>query len=225
MGEQRPVRTVRLPAGATDDRITRRRWDEFQRNRRLAGDRGSWTDGGHWMGGGPEPNAFDKLEYETRHSLQLTWPTDDCVQKFRDQSAEIAERMGYGVGVLAALLTRGRSWRTGLGAGLIGSWLLNQTGGIRVHRGWTYEVTSTVGVALHAHPWSRHADGMTVSRVETLRDHENRLIDRKEFTGSRAFGGLSDQMLFEVFHTISGTRSGGRTRISCPDASVLIMGN
>ncbi|MEM9765334.1 MAG: hypothetical protein AAF968_23020 [Pseudomonadota bacterium] len=225
MGDPRAVRTVRLPASTANETITRQRWNEFQRNRRLAGDRGNWTDGGYWMGGGPEPNAFDTLECQSTHTLALTWPSDDCVQKFRDQSAEIAQRMGYGVAILAALLTRKKTWGQGLGAGLAASWILNQTGGIRVHRGWTYEVASSVALALHAHPWSRHADGMTITKTEMLRDHENCLVDRRETSGNRSFEGLSDQMLFELFVSISGTRSGGRTTISCPDASVLIMGN
>ncbi|MEM7497547.1 MAG: hypothetical protein AAF371_06100 [Pseudomonadota bacterium] len=225
MGEPRVARIVRLPAGKAADTITRERWNEFKRNRRQAGNRGNWSDGGHWIGSGPEPNAFDSLEASSAHTLALSWPTDDCVEKFRNQSKEIAERLGYGVAIIAAIATRGRSWGAGLGAGLAGSWLLARSGGIRVHRGWRYEIVSTVAVAVHAHPWSRHLDGMTITKTETLRDHENCLVDRKESSGFREFSGLSDQMLFDLFQSISGTGVGGRTDISCPDASVLIMGN
>ena len=223
MGEPK-ARVVRIPSGTGGTEITRRRWDEFKKNRRLAGS-GNWTDGGHWMGSGPEPNAFDSIEVESAHTLVLTWPTDDCVQKFREQSAEIAKRLGYGVAILAAVATRGKSWGTGLGAGLAGSWLLNQSGGIRVHRGWRYEVVGKVSLAIHAHPWSRSKDGMTVTRTEFLRDHTGKLVDRKEISDFRDFYGFSDQALFEFFNAIGGAGNDGRTEISCPNASVLIMGN
>jgi hypothetical protein len=214
----RPTIT-RTPGRQTAAPINRQRWEQFLANRRAAHNRGNWTDGGHWMGSGREPNAFDTIRAHNRGALVLTWPTDECVQKFRDQSTQIAQRLGYGIAILAALLTRGRSWGTGLTAGLAGSWLLNQAGGIQVHRGWTYRSDNSVEILLSAHPWGRNE--MTVTRVETLVNHERRQQSHSRHSDRRSLDGYPDDMIFALVSGL-GNIEGAETIISCPDANVIL---
>jgi hypothetical protein len=214
-------RIRRLPGASVRNPITPERWSAFMENRRKA-DSGMWTDGGNWMGVGAQPDAFDRIEAQSTAALVLTWPTDECVQKFRDQSKAIGQRLGYGVAVLGALATRGRSWATGLGVGLGTSWLLGETGGIQVHRGWSFQCDSTVKLELYAHPRARHRDAMTISRTDRLWDHDKKLITHATWSRSSRIDGLAPEALGELLQTINA-QSGTRTEISCPDASVILM--
>jgi len=202
-----------------EGRLTDARWREWRRNRDLAKQRFNWSDGGHWIGNGPEPNPSDTLVARCSGKLILEWPSDECVDKFRDQSAEIATRLGYGVAALAAYLTRGLSWGTGLTAGLAGSYLLSKKGGIRVHRGWSYVADTSLEVRLSAHPWGDRK--LIVRRDQRLIDHEGKLQDQHAGSYERDLSELDDATAYQLLRTI-GNREGSVTRIVCPDANVIL---
>ena len=180
----------------------------------------NWSDGGHWIGSGREPNAFDTLSVSSESTLILEWPTNDCVQKYRQQSRQIAERLGYGSAILAAVLTRGRSWGAGLTAGLAASFLLNQAGGLRIHRGWSYRSDSGIEVRLAAHPWGRNE--MVFTLEQKMFDENGRVVDQRQSRHPAMDPwGLREDQLFALLESVS-RRTGSSITISCPDASVII---
>jgi hypothetical protein len=80
--------------GATTPRITRKpgtikppvtqpQWQTWLRNRQQASDRGNWSDGGNWIGFGPEPNAFDTLTAESK---------TESIQKLYDENKKLVDQ-------------------------------------------------------------------------------------------------------------------------------------
>lgn len=201
--------------------ITPQRWAEFIRNKSQARNRGNWTIEGDWIGGGREPNAFDKLSAYQRSALVLQWPTDECVSKYRRQSQQISQRLGYGWGAVTGIITSGlgAGMMSSLGVGFGSSWLLNQAGGLEIHRGWSYRSDNSVEIKLNAYPTSKNE--MIFSRSETLTDHMGVRKMHRSNSQSEDLTNISDEVVWRILSSLGNTE-GAVTTISCPDATVLL---
>ena len=45
-------------------------------------DRLNWSDGGHWIGNGPQPNCFIKEHLKNNISHTIHFPTDEAATKW-----------------------------------------------------------------------------------------------------------------------------------------------
>ena len=200
--------------------LSKREWASFLVNRRKAHDRGNWSDGGHWIGSGRKPDAWDAIEVSSSGVLMLEWPSDDCVHKYRTQRSKMRERLSYMVGALVGAATAKGSMLVGLGAGFGSSWLLNQIPAQRIHRGWRYICVTSLKVKVSAHPWGRNR--LSWTRTEYIFDHKNKLHKKRETSGGRK---IEDSLIrhssFYPFLRSVSTQAPTRVRIICPDASVL----
>lgn len=204
--------------GTVNPPISQAEWQRWLRNRQLAQDRGNWSDGGNWIGMGPEPNAFDQLTAHSSSILTMEFPSNECVQKFRDQSATISQRLGYGYGVLFGFLLRNH-WVMGIAAGLASSFLLNNAGGIQVHRGFTFRMETSLDITLNAHPWGRKE--MVARTRQTLFNENNQQVQTSENSNTTDLRDYNDDTLWQMLQAV-GNRRGATTTIRCPDASILI---
>jgi hypothetical protein len=210
---------TRTPGRQTTPAVTPERWAEFTRNKERARNRGNWTIEGDWIGGGKEPNAFDKLTAYQRSALVLQWPTDECVAKYRSQSQQIAQRIGYGATIVGGIATQGARLIGSIGASLGTSWLLNQMGGLQIHRGWSYRSDNSVEIKLNAYPTSKNE--MIFTRTETLTDHTGARKLHRSNSQSEDLTDISDEVVFRILSSLGNTE-GAVTTISCPDATVLL---
>lgn len=224
--DHRP-KITQIDGVANPNAITRAQWDAFWERRestKAARDFTNYTDGGHWMGSGKDPNRLGKQELcaSSVHRLKLSWPENGCVEKFRKQTAEMNERMGYVAAVAAAIATRGRGLKESLGAGVGTNWLLSNMGGIQVHRGWSYllEVEWTFKIA--SYPSWRNADiDLAMRRTEILRNEEGKAEDMKTFLHSDdRVKEWPKEIIWKFVSSVSGTTD-GETRIVCPNAGAF----
>ncbi|GFE50918.1 hypothetical protein So717_26710 [Roseobacter cerasinus] len=219
---------TRSPAVANPCAITRSQWDAFWARRERTSPARDWTnytDGGHWMGSGKDPSHLGKQELSTssKAALHLSWPTNGCVQKFREQTSEINFKVSVMAGILAGLATRNAGLGTSIGTGVGTSWLLDQAGGLRVHRGWSYALEVEWSFTIASRPSWREPDiDLSLNRKETLRDETGKAQYFKTHTHKedRASEWPPD-MLWTFVSGVTGTTDGA-TRIVCPDASVLV---
>lgn len=213
---------TRSPAVKNPCAITRAQWDAFwdrRKSTRAARDCTSYTDGGQWMGSGKDPSLLGKQELPatSTNALHLSWPTNGCVQKFREQTSEINFKMSVMVGIVSAIGTRGARLGTSIGVGT--NWLLDQVGGIRVRRGWSYTLEVGWSFTIASRPSRRESD---IDRNQTLRDENGKAKYFKTYSHKedRASEWLSDR-LWTFVSAVAGTTN-AKSHIVCPDASVLV---
>lgn len=76
---------------------------QFKHFRSQCGNRGNWTDGGHWMGFGKEPNCSLKQNYRKKSKIIVKWPTESSAKRWNDDFAQAQRNLGYAGTGLATL--------------------------------------------------------------------------------------------------------------------------
>lgn len=186
---------------------------------------GCWTDGGHWCGSGPEPNCFQKRTAESSTKLILFWPSDECVDKFRDQQSKISERLGYIAGLMTAYVTKGSAFAVQAGSGVGAAWLINQIPKLKIHRGDKLTIEMGLSYSESAHPWGKKK--LSFFTRWTMVDEKGREKGRNtNISGSRDISDLGRSNRENLYQAIkkSPYRDTKRT-ITCPNASVLTTGD
>ena len=106
----------------------------------------NWTDGGHWMGDGPEPSCFSNRETRNQWQLISQFPSDPAARAWNTEWEKAIRMAGHGGGAAIAaavyLLTSG--W-AGVAAGTLASIFQSELQARinwpRMSRGWSYSVT------------------------------------------------------------------------------------
>lgn len=68
---------------------------ERSRLQRLCNDRLSWSDGGHWIGGGPEPNCFQNSSIQGGITYVYEFPSDQAAFKWNAEWEKAIRYMGH----------------------------------------------------------------------------------------------------------------------------------
>lgn len=135
----------------------------------------NWTDGGYWMGSGPEPNCFRRSTVVTNKMETLTkFPSDESANAWNDEWETLLRRKsyitGFAVGLLTAALSYGVAVSSALAIALEES--AARRGYPRVERGWSYQLVVTHTYTQHS-PHTGRQPTFTQSSVGTVRSHLN----------------------------------------------------
>ncbi len=199
-----------------------------------------WSDGGHWIGPGREPDCFQRRARSSSATIVMHWPTDDCVEKFRQQQQQSLDRLSMAVAVLfgwkemaasaGQQLSRillpggqGRERRRGptgarTGAGIAAAWLLNRAPRLRVHRGWSLEVELELDYRESVHPWGQSR--LSTRVVRTLYDQDGDVVAHVSEPTARDLTYVSEQQRDWLFDSIGAGHTS--VEVECPDLSLLL---
>ncbi|MDH5599252.1 MAG: RHS repeat-associated core domain-containing protein, partial [Cyclobacteriaceae bacterium] len=101
-----------------------------------------WSDGGHWIGSGSEPDLFSsRIVGQSSETINYTFNDKQSVEKFNDSGDEQDLRLSVGAGALFSFITRNSSagWLSGAGFGYGVSKLLAQ-GRTTIYPGYSIQV-------------------------------------------------------------------------------------
>ena len=86
---------------------------EIEKIRRLCQSTLNWTDGGYWMGNGPEPNCSLSQEQIKTSKISIKWPNQDSVDRWNKNWSKAQRRIGYlGTAIISTLLWEVQLTRT-----------------------------------------------------------------------------------------------------------------
>lgn len=176
--EALPTRTGKLPTPAERERLKK------QCNNRL-----NWSDGGHWIGSGREPNCFQSASIQGTQTLIYEFPTDQSAFKW---NAEWEKMIRYAGHVATAAITTIVTLKTGgLGGIAIGTIAAITKDEIqarvpypKVARGWKYVVTFSHVYKWSAHPWGANSFAQETSGTtyDAEGKQQYRTVSRVEFS-------------------------------------------
>ncbi|MGD8941309.1 MAG: hypothetical protein PVJ72_18165 [Gammaproteobacteria bacterium] len=123
---------------------------EIEKIRRLCQSPLNWSDGGYWMGNGPEPNCSLSQEQIKTSKISIKWPNQESVDRWNDNWSKAQRRMGYlGTALISTLLWEVQLTRTAFLAVVGGDLLVDILKGESIaaipypkpKAGWTMETT------------------------------------------------------------------------------------
>jgi hypothetical protein len=167
-----------------EPRFGRQAPSAFERQRNACRNRLNWSDGGHWIGSGPEPDCFGKGEtFKRTSTVTAHWPDEESVIELRDGLNQSRNRLGYVLGALTTVITAGASaplwvalvagFGSAVGANNLPSFL------DKVRSGDTVTVQMDVEGVRSPHPWGRSQ--VSLRTTITLKDREGQLKWRTSY--------------------------------------------
>lgn len=154
---------------------------EAEKLRRQCGNRLNWTDGGHWIGTGPEPSCFRRASVSSTMTVVLKFPTDAAAFKWNTEHEKRIRYSGYvvGAGITFALGLATSGWGWGA-AGAIDTIADVFQGEVlarfpypKVARGWSYTLVFTHTYNQPAAVSGRYATFLQL-RTGTVRDQNGK---------------------------------------------------
>jgi hypothetical protein len=141
---------------------------ERRRVEGLCHDRFNWSDGGHWIGTGPEPNCFQSSTIRGTQTTIYEFPTDAAAFKW---NAEWEKAILYAGHLVTAVVTTIVTLKTGgVGGILVGTIaaitkdeLQARVEYPKVARGWKYVLTFSHSYRWSPHPWGEKGFSQEVS--------------------------------------------------------------
>ena len=138
----------------------------------------NWTDGGHWMGTGPEPNCFQRASVSSTMTRVIKFPTDAAAFKWNAEQEKNIRILGHGatigISVAVGLLTSG--WG-GVAAGSIAGIFKDEVQAHvpypKVARGWSYTLVFVHTYSQHT-AISRRPATFVQSRTGTVKDQNGK---------------------------------------------------
>ena len=76
---------------------------ERRRVEGLCNDRFNWSDGGHWIGFGPEPNCFQSSTIRGTQTMVYEFPTDDAAFKWNAEWEKTIRYAGHAATALSLI--------------------------------------------------------------------------------------------------------------------------
>jgi len=136
---------------------------EFKRFRELCGNGTNWTDGGHWMGMGKEPNCALKQTFRKVSKITVRWPTEESANRWNDDWEQAKRNMGYvGTGLLTIGIFYANVGKRVFAAvavnvafDIIKGELLAKLPYPKAKAGWSMETKLEFSYQRSAHPWGK----------------------------------------------------------------------
>ena len=168
---QRDQYDYRYPGGIPPVR------SRFESTRDACRNRLNWSDGGHWIGTGPEPDCSMRGTAKQTSTITTHWPTEESVIQAREQINRSRNIAGYIVGGLVTIVSAGAKapLLVALLAGTGGSVLTDYIPSVidMVRSGDRLTIRLGVAATRSAHPWGRNA--FTTSSTWELVDRDGKL--------------------------------------------------
>ncbi len=152
---------------------------EFKRFRELCGNGTNWTDGGHWMGMGKEPNCALKQTFRKVSKIIVRWPTEESANRWNDDWEQAKRNLGYfGSGIVTVGL-----WYSNIikgivtaviytvGADIIKGELLASMPYPKAKAGWSMETELEFIYKRSVHPWGK--DVLRIKKTIVMIDDKN----------------------------------------------------
>lgn len=122
----------------------------------------NWSDGGHWIGRGAEPNCFlkDNLSNSIKHTY--SFPTDQSANKWNQEWEDVIRYGGHlATAAITAVVTVTTGGVAGFAVGTIAAIVKDEIQAKipypKMERGWSYQVSIANNFTWSPHPWARNS--------------------------------------------------------------------
>jgi hypothetical protein len=139
---------------------------------------GNWSDGGHWIGIGKEPNCFIKEVATNTRIHTITFPTDQAAFKWNKEWEDAIRHAGhFATAVITVTVALSTSGTGGIVAGTLAGIFKDEVQARikypKVGRGWKYVLKVTRTSKYTPHPWNNN--GLTIEMVGETYDISGKL--------------------------------------------------
>ena len=162
--------------------------EERRRLERQCNNRLNWSDGGHWIGSGPEPNCFQRSTMTGGATIVYQFPTDQAAFKWNTEWQKLIMRTGhFATAVVTVIVATTTSGLAGIAVGTLAAILKDEVQAMipypQVSRGWRYVVTINHTFRWSPHPWGRNEfyQEMSGTTFDTAGRSHYRAVARTEF--------------------------------------------
>jgi hypothetical protein len=148
----------------------------------------NWSDGGHWIGSGKEPNCFIKDEISNTHSHTYLFESDSAATNWNLEHEKAIRYTGHlataGLTVAATLLTSGMATvAIGTIVAITKDEIQASVDYPRMARGWSFELIFQHSFKWSPHPWGQK--GLTQKITLISRDFKGNIV--KKSSSSRKY--------------------------------------
>lgn len=155
----------------------------------------NWSDGGHWIGSGKQPNCFIKNEISNSQSHTYLFETDAAATAWNLEHEKAIRYTGHlataGLTVAATLLTSGMA---AIAIGTIVAITKDELQAAvdypRMARGWSFEMIFEHNFKWSPHPWGQK--GLTQKITLISRDHLSAVVRKTEASRKYQLSELPD---------------------------------
>ena len=179
---------------------------------RLCNDRLNWSDGGHWIGYGKEPNCFAKESFANTRTHTVTFPTDQAAFKWNSDWEEAIRYAGhFATAVITVTVTLSTGGTAGIVVGTLAAIFKDELQARvsypKVARGWKYVLKVTRTSKWSPHPYGKN--GLTIESVGRAYDHIGKLQYESKSIARFNFDELPKEIADRIARmpTISTTRA------------------
>lgn len=148
----------------------------------------NWSDGGHWIGRGPEPDCRGKEISSGSSRVIYSFPTDAAAFKWNAEWEKAIRHAGHlATGVVTVTVALATGGVTGIAVGTIAAILKDELQALlpypKMSRGWSYvfSISHTYKWAPHPMGKSRYIQEYSSTCFDHNRSQTNRSITRLEF--------------------------------------------
>lgn len=125
-------------------------------------DRLNWSDGGHWIGSGPEPNCFQRSVMTGGVTLLYEFPTDESAFKWNAEWEKAIRYAGHlATAVVTTIVTLKTGGIAGIAVGTIAAVVKDELQARvtypKVARGWKYLFSINHTFQWSPHPWGKNS--------------------------------------------------------------------
>jgi len=145
----------------------------------------NWSDGGHWIGSGKEPNCFMKDEAKSTVSHTYKFPTDASAKKWNMEWEKMIRYVGHvGTAALTVGVAAATSGLGGVAAGTLAGIVKDELQAIipypRMARGWSFEIIVEHHFKWSPHPWGQRQLSQKTTAIS--RDFNGKIVKQSSNT-------------------------------------------